>query len=100
LSDDKKFTASFVSIASVFEDIGAYAVETIDALDGIKKNQLYQKCHVNLIVGIAIMVAEQDSMKDTANEILSILPHILLILHGKDVSEVLRKKRASVKKMD
>jgi hypothetical protein len=33
LSDDMKFTASFVSIASVIEDIGTFVVETLDALD-------------------------------------------------------------------
>ena len=37
LSDDKKFTASFVSIASVIEDIGKFVVETLDALDVVEK---------------------------------------------------------------
>ena len=63
LSDDRKFTASFVSTASVIEDIGTFAVETLDALDVVEKNQLYQnvsKCVVNLIAGIARVVAEQD----------------------------------------
>ena len=49
LSDDKKFAASFVSIASVIEDIGTFAVETLDALDVVEKDQLYQnvsKCVV------------------------------------------------------
>ena len=42
LSGDRKFTASFVSIASVIEDIGTFPVETLDALDVDEKNQLYQ----------------------------------------------------------
>ena len=61
LSDDRRFTASFVSIASVIEDIGTFVVETLDALDVVEKNQLYQnvsKCVVNLIAGIARVVAE------------------------------------------
>jgi hypothetical protein len=55
------FSASFVSIASVIEDIGTFAVETLDALDVVEKNQLYQnvsKCVLNLIAGIARVVAE------------------------------------------
>ena len=61
LSYDRKFSASFVSIASVIEDIGTFAVETLDALDVVEKNQLHQnvsKCVVNLIAGIARVVAE------------------------------------------
>ena len=42
LSSDRKFIASFVSIASVIEDIGTFAVETVDALDVDEKNQLYE----------------------------------------------------------
>ena len=96
LSDDRKFTASFVSIASVFEDIGTFAVETLDALDVVEKNQLYQnvsKCVVNLIAGITRVVAGQDSMKEAANEILPIVPHMLLKLRGRDSAEVLRKQK-------
>ena len=92
LSDDRKFSASFVTIAIVIEDIGTFAVETLDALDVVEKNQLSQnvsKCVVNLIAGIARMVAEQDSMKEAANEILPIVPHMLLKLCGKDFAEVL-----------
>jgi hypothetical protein len=37
LSDDRTFTASFVSIAGVFEDIGTFAVETLDAPDVVEK---------------------------------------------------------------
>ena len=61
LSYDRKFSASFVSIARVIEVIGTFAVETLDALDVVEKNQLYQnvsKCVVNLIAGIARVVAE------------------------------------------
>ena len=61
LSDDRKFSASFVIVASVIEDIGTFAVETLDALDVVEKNQLYQnvsKCVVDLITGIARVVAE------------------------------------------
>ena len=61
LSEDRKISASFVSIASVIEDIGTFVVETLDALDVVEKNQLYQnvsKCVVNLIAGIARVVAE------------------------------------------
>ena len=96
LSDDGKFSASFVSIASVIEDIGTFAVETLDALDVVEKNQLYQnvsKCVVNLIAGIARVVAEQDSMNEAANEIPPILLHMLLKLHGKDFAEVLQKQK-------
>jgi hypothetical protein len=96
LSDDRKFSASFVSIAIVFEDIGIFAVETLDALDVVEKYQPYQnvsKCVVNLIAGIARVVAEQDSMNEAANEILSILPHMLLKLCGKDFAEVLQKQK-------
>ena len=94
LSDDRKFTASFVSIASVIEDIGTFAVEILDALDVVEKNQLYQnvsKCVVNLIAGIARVVTEQDSMNEAANEIPPILPHMLLNLCGKNFAEVLQK---------
>ena len=92
LSDDRKFSASFVTIAIVIEDIGTFAVETLDALDAVEKYQLYQnvlKCVVNLIAGIARVVTEQDSMKEAANEILPIVPHMLLKLCGKDFAEVL-----------
>jgi hypothetical protein len=92
LSDDRKFSASFVSIANVIEDIGTFEVETFDALDVVKKNQLYQnvsKYVVNLIAGIARVVAEQDSMNEAVNEIPPILPHMLLKRHGKDFAEVL-----------
>ena len=92
LSDDRKFSASFVSIASVIEDIGTFAVETLHALDAVEKNQLYQivsKCVVNLIAGIARVVTEQDSMNEAANEIPPILQHMLLKLCGKDFAEVL-----------
>ena len=57
LSDDRKFSASFVSIASVIEDIGTFAVETLDALDVVEKNQLFEnvsKCVVNLKLAAAI----------------------------------------------
>ena len=67
-------------------------MESIDALDVVEKNQLNQnvsKCVVNLIVGIARGLTEQDSMKDTANEISPILPHTLLKLHWQDFAEVL-----------
>ena len=92
LSDDRKFSASFVSIASVIEDIGTFTVETLDALDVVEKNQLYQnvsKCVLNLIAGIARVVAEQDSMNEAANEIPPMLPHMHLKLYGKDFAEVL-----------
>ena len=96
LSDDRKFTASFVSIASVIEGIGTFAVETLDTLDVVEKNQLYQnvsKCVVNLIAGIARVVAEQDSMNEAAKTIPPILPHVLLKLHGRDFAEVLQKQK-------
>ena len=70
-------------------------METLNALDVVEKNQLYQnvsKCVVNLIAGIARVVAEQDSMNEAANEIPPILPHMLLKLCGKDFVEVLRKQ--------
>jgi hypothetical protein len=38
LSDDGKFSAPFVSIASVIEDIGTFAVGALDALDDVEKN--------------------------------------------------------------
>ena len=44
-------------------------METLDALDAVEKYQLYQnvlKCVVNLIAGIARVVAEQDSMNEAA----------------------------------
>ena len=91
-SDDRKFTASFVNIASVFENNGTFAVEALDTLDVVEKNQLYQnvsKCVVNLIAGIARVVAEQDSLNEAANEIPPILPQMLLKLHWKDFAEVL-----------
>ena len=96
LSDDRKFSASFVSIASVIEDIGTFAVETLDALDVVEKNQLYQnvsKCVVNWTAGIARVVAEQDSIYEAANEIPPIVPHMLLKLHGKEFAEVLQKQK-------
>ena len=94
-SDERKFTTSFVSIASVFEDIGTFAVETLDALDVVEKYQLYQnvsKCVVNLIAGIARVVAEQYSMNEAANDILPIVPYMLLKLCGKDFAEVMKKQ--------
>ena len=97
LSDDRKFSASFVIVASVIEDIGTFAVETLDALDVVEKNQLYQnvsKCVVDLITGIARVVAEWDSMNEAANEIPPILLHMLLKLHGKDFAEVYKIKRS------
>jgi hypothetical protein len=42
LADDRKVIASFVSIASVIEDIGTFAVDTLDTLDVVEKNYLYQ----------------------------------------------------------
>ena len=96
MSDDRKFSASFVSIASDFEDIGTFAVETVDALDVVEKNQLYQnasKCVLNLIASIARVVAKQDSINEAAYEILPILPHMLLKLHGKDLTEVFQKQK-------
>ena len=96
LSDHRKFSASFVSIASVIEGIGTFAVETLDVLDVAEKNQLYQnvlKCVVNLIAGIARVVAEQDSMNEAAKTIPQILPHVLLKLHGRDFAEVLQKQK-------
>ena len=71
-------------------------METLDALDVVEKNQLYQnvsKCVVNLVAGIARVVAEQDSMNEAANEIPPILPHMLLKLCGKDFAEVLWKQK-------
>ena len=62
LSDDRKFTASFVSIASAFKDIGMFAVEALNAIDVVEKNQLKQnvsKCVVNLIAGIVRVVTEK-----------------------------------------
>ena len=102
MTDDRKFSASFVSIASVIEDIGTFAVETLDALDVAEKNQLYQnvlKCVVNLIAGIARVVAEQDSMNEAANKIPPILPHMLLKLCRKDFAEVLRKQKERLLKV-
>ena len=39
------------------------------------------------------MVAERDSMNEAANQIPPILPHMLLMLHGKDFAEVLQKQK-------
>ena len=72
LLDDRKFSVSFVIIASVIEDIGTFAVETLDALHVVEKNQLHQnvaKYVVNLIADIARVVAEQDSMNEADNVI-------------------------------
>ena len=93
LSSDK---AQTFSSTLAFPSIGTFAVETLDALDVVEKNQLYQnvsKCVVNLIAGIARVVAEQDSRNEAANEIPAILPHMLLKLCGKDFAEVLQKQK-------
>ena len=44
------------------------------------------------------MVAEWDSMNEAANELLPILPHMLLKLHGKEFAEVLRKQKENLLK--
>ena len=77
-------------------------METLDAFDVVKKNQLYQnvsKCVVNLIAGIARVVVEQDSMNEADNEIMPILPHMLLKLSGKDFVEVLQTQKEHLLKI-
>ena len=67
-------------------------MEILDALVVVETSQLYQnvlKCVLNLIAGIARVVAEQDSMNEAANEIPPMLPHMHLKLYGKDFAEVL-----------
>ena len=47
-------------------------METVDGLDVVENDLLYQNvsnCVVNLIAGLARVVAEQDSMNDAANEV-------------------------------
>ena len=71
-------------------------METVDGLDVVEKDQLYQNvsnCVVNLIAGLARVVAEQDSMNDAANEILPISSHMLLKICGKNFAEVLQKQK-------
>ena len=71
-------------------------METVDGLDVVENDLLYQNvsnCVVNLIAGLARVVAEQDSMNDATNEILPISSHMLLKYVGKTLQKFCKNKK-------
>ena len=52
------------------------------------------KCAVNLIAGLANIVAERNSMNEAAEKVPPVLPHQFLTLRGREFASILQNQRS------
>ena len=87
LSSDRKFLVTLSNTKTALEDLGRFVISSMEAVDdeivdAVVKN--VATCAVNLMTGIASVVAESDSMNDAADYMPPFLPHQLVKLQGRD----------------
>ena len=85
LSSDRKFLVTFSNTKAVLEDLGRFIISLMEVVGNeivaaVVKN--VATCAVNLMAGIASIVAERDSRNDAADYMPPVLPHQLVKLQG------------------
>ena len=76
---------TFSNTKAVLEDLGRFVISLMEAVGdeivaAVVKN--VATCAVNLMAGIASIVAERDSRNDAADYMPPVLPHQLVKLQG------------------
>lgn len=93
VSNNKKYSIKLDDVTKVLEDLGNFVIATIEGINpetmaSIVKN--IATCCVELIAGIASIVAERDSQNDAADAIPPVLPHQLVKLRGREFADIVR----------
>jgi hypothetical protein len=85
MSDENLLFVAFSDTEGVLEDLGSFAVETLQNLENEEKQLIFctvSKCAVNLIAGLANIVAEGNSLNEAVEKVPHELPHQFIALRG------------------
>ena len=97
MPDNNSLLVAFLDTEGVLEDLGSFAVETLQNLENEEKQLIFcnvSKCAVNLIAGLANIVAEQNSMNEASENVSPVLPHQLITLRDREYAFILQNQRS------
>ncbi|BFI14114.1 hypothetical protein MPTK1_5g00010 [Marchantia polymorpha subsp. ruderalis] len=83
LSEDYRYSLQLSDVTEVLEDLGLFVAGKIEGTN-------LAVCKVNLIAGVISIVAERDSSNKAAAEMPHVLPHQLVMLRGRELSDILK----------
>jgi hypothetical protein len=93
VSEDQKYSLKISDVEAVLEDLGLFVAGKIEETGAEAMAELLKSlavCTVNLIAGVISIVAERDSSNEAATERPPVLPHQLVMLRGREFSEILK----------
>lgn len=93
VSKDQKYSLKISDVEAVLEDLGLFVAGKIEETGAEAMAELLKSlavCTVNLIAGVISIVAERDLSNEAAMEMPPVLPHQLVMLRGREFSEILK----------
>jgi hypothetical protein len=93
VSEDQKYSLKISDVEAMLEDLGLFVAGKIEETGAEAMAELLKSlavCTVNLIAGVISIVAERDSSNEAATEMPLVLPHQLVMLRGREFSEILK----------
>ncbi|CAK9209291.1 unnamed protein product [Sphagnum troendelagicum] len=93
VSEYQKYSLKISNVEAVLEDLGLFVAGKIEETGAEAMAELLKSlavCTVNLIAGVISIVAERDSSNEAATEMPPVLPHQLVMLRGREFSEILK----------
>jgi hypothetical protein len=102
LSQDEKYSIDLQSVEDTLRDLGTFVIGAMEQIRADEMAEVIKSiatCSVNLIAGLANIVAERDSRNDAAESMPPVLPHQLVKLRGQEFANIIiqQKERLSVR---